>query len=421
MLPHFVKEDDLAQGRHRAPSRPASRSPAIPDKAFQEAEAVSEGTYGIPVITHCCLEPHGQVIQWNGDKVELLALHAERLRHRRRAGAAPQGPAANINVQMDYIGGGFGSKFAGGAWGVEVRAPLAKKRRQAGQAVPRSRNRTDRSPAYRPSHFAKIKVGAKKDGTITAWQSESWATGGFAGGGNAAACRTSSPTSRITRLNHTAVSLNTGATRAWRAPNNQQASFLTCSALEDLAAKLEDGSDGVLQQERRLHAARPMSIATSCERPRRSSEWKKIWQPRGDGKGPVQPRPRHRRQHLGRRRPRQQVPRDDQSRRLGRDRIGTQDLGTGTRTIIAQVAAETWACRSSQVKREHRRQHVSCLRRPSGGSTTVGGVSSSTRKATRERADQAVRSGGSVARRPSPISSKRWTAASASRAIPTRA
>ena len=40
------------------------------------------------------------------------------------------------------------------------------------------------------------------------------------------------------RLNHTAVSLNAGRIRAWRAPNNPQASFLTCSALEDLAAKL---------------------------------------------------------------------------------------------------------------------------------------------------------------------------------------
>jgi len=42
-----------------------------PDKAFQEAEAVSEGQYGIPVVTHCCLETHGQVIQWQGDQVNV--------------------------------------------------------------------------------------------------------------------------------------------------------------------------------------------------------------------------------------------------------------------------------------------------------------------------------------------------------------
>src|ERR1019366_8445351 len=37
------------------------------DQAFQQAEAVSEGHYGFPVITHCCLESHGQVIQWQGE------------------------------------------------------------------------------------------------------------------------------------------------------------------------------------------------------------------------------------------------------------------------------------------------------------------------------------------------------------------
>src|SRR5207302_920578 len=35
----------------------------------------------------------------------------------------------------------------------------------------------------RPSAYARVKVGAKKDGTIVAWQSESWGTGGPGGGG----------------------------------------------------------------------------------------------------------------------------------------------------------------------------------------------------------------------------------------------
>jgi xanthine dehydrogenase YagR molybdenum-binding subunit len=35
-----------------------------PDKAFAEAEVVSEGLYGVPVITHCCLESHGSISEW---------------------------------------------------------------------------------------------------------------------------------------------------------------------------------------------------------------------------------------------------------------------------------------------------------------------------------------------------------------------
>ena len=68
------------------------------------------------------------------------------------------------------------------------------------------------------------------------------------------------------RLNHTAVH-STPAERAWRAPNHPQASFLTCSALEDLAAKLNMDPHRRLQQERRVlrHKA-AKSIASSAGR-----------------------------------------------------------------------------------------------------------------------------------------------------------
>ena len=35
-----------------------------PDKAFSEAEVISEGLYGVPVIAHCCLESHGSISEW---------------------------------------------------------------------------------------------------------------------------------------------------------------------------------------------------------------------------------------------------------------------------------------------------------------------------------------------------------------------
>src|SRR5262249_30564408 len=38
-----------------------------PDTGFTQAEVVSEGTYGCPVITHCCLESHGSVSEWTDD------------------------------------------------------------------------------------------------------------------------------------------------------------------------------------------------------------------------------------------------------------------------------------------------------------------------------------------------------------------
>src|SRR5215471_14110943 len=38
-----------------------------PDSAFKESDVVSEGVYGCPVITHCCLESHGSVAEWEND------------------------------------------------------------------------------------------------------------------------------------------------------------------------------------------------------------------------------------------------------------------------------------------------------------------------------------------------------------------
>src|SRR5436309_2275978 len=35
-----------------------------PDAAFKQAEVISEGVYGCPVITHCCLESHGSIAEW---------------------------------------------------------------------------------------------------------------------------------------------------------------------------------------------------------------------------------------------------------------------------------------------------------------------------------------------------------------------
>src|SRR3954451_23973080 len=70
VMPHVVREEDLSKVGNRA--RPAGEQiTGDPDAAFKEADLVtSEGQYGIPVITHCCLEPHGTVIQWKGDQIE---------------------------------------------------------------------------------------------------------------------------------------------------------------------------------------------------------------------------------------------------------------------------------------------------------------------------------------------------------------
>jgi xanthine dehydrogenase YagR molybdenum-binding subunit len=207
VLPHLVREDNLEKAGSR--SRPAGEVvQGDPDAAFKQAAVVHEASYGIPVITHCCLEPHGSIVGWSGDKIEFLPSTQSVSSIGGDLAKALQLPATNIHVHMDYIGGGFGSKFVSDVWGVES-AHLSKA--SGGKPVKLYLDRrTELTIAgVRPSVFGRIKVAAKKDGTITAWQSQTWATGGFGGGGVNANVMpyvyTNVPNRRV---NHSAVSIN---------------------------------------------------------------------------------------------------------------------------------------------------------------------------------------------------------------------
>jgi hypothetical protein len=57
---------------------------------------------------------------------------------------ALQLPAGNVEVKMDHIGGGFGSKFPIDRWGVEATKLSKTARRSADQADARARRRADR-------------------------------------------------------------------------------------------------------------------------------------------------------------------------------------------------------------------------------------------------------------------------------------
>lgn len=378
VLPHLVNEENLAKAGTRA--RAAGETvTGDPDKAFQEADATHEGSYGIPVITHCCLEPHGQVIEWNGNKINYRPSTQNVTGVGGDLAKNLQLPATDVSVKMDYIGGGFGSKFAADSWGVQC-AHLSKA--SGGKPVKLMLDRrTELTIAgVRPSAYGRVRVAAKKDGTITGWQSDTWATGGFGGGG-------SPPLPYVfvnipnQKKNHSAVSTNTGGVRAWRAPNHQQATYLTCCALEDLAAKLKMDPVDLFDKNAGL-TARPEVYRSQLKKAAELMDWKRKWHQRGDsGSGPVK-----RGLGLGivtwggggHNSQCRAVIHPDGAIDI---ELCSQDLGTGTRTIITQVAAETLGVPMGAVNLKIGDNSLPPSG-PSGGSTTVGGVSSSTRKAT---------------------------------------
>jgi xanthine dehydrogenase YagR molybdenum-binding subunit len=359
-----------------------------PDAAFRNADLVtSEGVYGIPVITHCCMESHGAVTEWAPDELK-VHISTQNLSGIASQMAEPLGISpAHIHVHQDHIGGGFGSKFAADRWTI-VAAQLSKLAGGAPVKMMLPRPAELEVAGARPSAYARVKVAAQKDGTLVAWQHDGWGTGGPGGGG-------SPPIPYIfdiphRRTQYTAIANNIGPSRAWRAPNHPQAALITMAALDDLADKL--GMDPLDFLTKNLELTGPRERFYRDELPIAAEliGWKRNWSPRQQNSATTGAVKRGLGLSLHTWGGRGHESNCDLTiHPSGRVEIkmGTQDLGTGTRTIILMVAAETLGVPMSQFD-----LLIGDSRYPvsggSGGSTTSGGVTSSTRRAATDARDE---------------------------------
>jgi len=362
----------------------ASQSQGDVDKAFSEADAVNEGVYGAPVITHCCMESHGSTSEWTDPDHLFVHMSTQNVSGIAGQMAEPlKIPAANIRVHQDHVGGGFGSKFGPDRWGI-VTAKLSKKAGGKPVRMMLERDVELQVAGARPSAYAKVKVAAKKDGTLVAWQSRSWGTGGPGGGGMPPIPYCFVAPNQ--RKEHTAIRNNIGPARAWRAPNHPQAAVLTMSALDDLAAKLNmDPYDFFLKniELTRLPNVYREEFPIAAE----LIGWKEKWHPRGQNISGHIARGVGLSLHTWGGRGHS----SDCDLSIHPDgsvdiKMGTQDIGTGTRTCIAVVAADALGLQVNDIK-----LYIGDTQYPpsggSGGSTTPGGVSSSTRRAVVDARD----------------------------------
>ena len=231
--------------------------------------------------------------------------------------------------------------------------------------------------------YAKVKVGATKDGTLMAWDSESWGTGGPQEAGGAIPLRFRIPNRREAY----ADSDQYGAgSRLARAESSSDGWFPWRAGRSGRQA--EHGPAGFLLKNIRIwwlrNRAKPTGRIGQSRRTDGLEEANGI-------RAAKSRRPLKRGlgfdAHLGRPRTSQQLPvtiHPDGSVEIS---LGSQDLGTGTRTVIAIVAAETLGLPLEGVT-----VNIGDKKYPpsgaSGGSTTIGGVSTSTRRATTERLNQ---------------------------------
>src|SRR5262249_51997616 len=170
-----------------------------------------------------CMESDGTVCEWEGDKltawVSTQGINAARENFANALGI----PHANVRVICQYMGGGFGSKGSNvGAEGL-LCAKLAKAA-NAPVKLMLDRKEEHLATGNRPSAAARIRAGVSADGIVTAFDADSWGTGG-------AGAAAGFPLPYIyqienRRRSHKDVFINTGQQRPMRAPGHPQGSFI---------------------------------------------------------------------------------------------------------------------------------------------------------------------------------------------------
>lgn len=366
----------------------AAQTQGKPAEAFAAAKTsgvVVEGVYGMPVITHCCLESHGAMSQFTDPSHLEVHVSTQNLSGIAAQMSDPLGmPTGNIRVLQQYIGGGFGSKFGIDRWGIAT-AQLAKQTHGKAVKIMLERDAELEVAGARPSAYARVSVAAAEDGRLTGWQSEGWGTGGPGGGG-------SPPIPYVfdipnQRKQYTAIATNQGPSRAWRAPNHPQAALITMAALEDAAAKLNLDPLDFFRKNLDMTGPRAKVYDEEFTIADQMMGWKQNWRPRGSSEGVVKTGMGLSLHTWGGRGHDSNCDLTINPDGTVEIKMGTQDLGTGTRTCIMIVAADTLGLPLEAIDLKIGDTHYP----PdggSGGSTTIGGVSSSTRRAAVDARDQ---------------------------------
>ena len=374
VLEHQVDDSDAALST----GRPSNREEGNLDEGFAGADVVIEGEYGLSVITHCCLEPHGQVTEVKDGELYVWPSTQNVSRYSNQFGDEIEIPQNKIHVDTQYMGGGFGSKFNIDKWGI-IGAKLSQ---ETGRPIKIMLDRREEMMigGNRPSGFAKVKVGLQRDGLISAVDAEVWGSGGQ---GSFRAPPVSYVFTKVpnTRLVGKGIRTNRGGVRAWRAPNHPQGCLITMSAVDDAAAALGMDSLDFFMRNAAL-TDRPEIYREELQIAANIIGYRQKAHARGDaGSGPIK-RGIGISMHTwgGRGHPSEcDVTINSDGSVVAK--IGSQDLGTGTRTCIAMVVAETLGIPYEAIT-VHLGKNSYPQSGASGGSTTIGGISVSARRAT---------------------------------------
>lgn len=335
-------------GPHNVPQTGNVHGPSIHkkgdiDQGFKDADVVVEGHYITQVQTHSALETHGVVADWKPEMLTVWASTQGTASVREEMAQFFKLPMSQVRVITEYMGGGFGAKFGAGNFGIAA-ASLSKK---AGAPVRLMLDREEEhlSVGNRPSSDQLLRIGAKKSGEITAIHLVSYGT---AGCGTGAGC--AGPAQNLYKYAslHTEendVFINAGPGTAMRAPGHPQGAFALEQTIDDLAVKLDmDPID--LRDKTDDHPVRRVERQIVRE----SDLWKSRNPKAGADTGPVK-RGVGLAQSVWYRFVNMNSAAEVRVHKDGSLEVlsAVQDIGSGIKTVLAQILAEQFGVAPAQV------------------------------------------------------------------------
>jgi CO/xanthine dehydrogenase Mo-binding subunit len=337
-------DPDEAVARGELHGKPRRHERGDVDAALAEADVVVEAEYRTQTLLHNALETHQAVCEWEGDRLTIY-VSTQYIWEVRDQVADELGIARDkVVVICRFMGGGFGAKNDPGDYTL-IAAVLA---RRAGRPVRCALTRREENigAGNRNATIQRLTAGARADGTLVALRGEYVCALGWDGW----LPSTAGPMQMLYACENVetveyGARLNTPPMAAFRAPGFVEGVWGLELLLDEVAAKLELDP---LEVRMRNHAdadpkdARPFSAKNLMECYRRTEpHWERRDDVRSRSDGPW-------RRGVGLATqiwfgsaapPSYATVRLESS---GRATVGTamQDIGTGTRTVMAQIAAE---------------------------------------------------------------------------------
>jgi CO/xanthine dehydrogenase Mo-binding subunit len=385
-------DPDEAVERRQLLSEPRDYERGDAAGALTDADVVVEAEYRTESVLHSAMETHCAVCAWEGETL-VVHISTQFIWGIRDEVAEHFGlPPDRVRVVCEFMGGGFGAKNGAGNFTL-IAAELA---RRTGRPVRCALTRREESQAAgnRNATIQRLRVGATRDGRLVGLAGEF--TNAIGWGGWVAG--TDGPMQMLYACENVATTvygtkLNSGPMAAFRAPGFVEGTFGLECLLDELAAKLELDP---LELRRRNHSdvdlldGRPFSSKNleACYRlaephwerrhevrARSDGVWKhgvglasQIWY---GGGGPP----------------------SYAWVRVGADATATvvtamQDIGTGSRTAMAQIAAEELGLPLSSVRVELGDSARGPFASISAGSSTIPSMGPAVRAAAGDAARQ---------------------------------